>query len=353
MSGQRLWDVFCRVIDNFGDAGVCWRLSADLAARGEQVRLWIDDPAPLTFMAPAGAPGVEVIRWAADVSDREPGDIVVETFGCDPPEAFVARMAARPHAPLWINLEHLSAEPWVERSHGLPSPQRNGLVKWFYFPGFTPRTGGLLREPGLLAARQGFDRVAWLRDRGLTPRPGERVVVLFCYENPRLAEWLACLADRPTLLLATPGLVQRQLRGLVLPPQVRTLDLPWFDQAGFDRLLWSADMNVVRGEDSVLRAAWAGAPFVWHIYPQQDRAHEAKLRAFLDLLTEGAEPESAAALARLWRRFNGLEPGAIALPDGTAWAAMTLGLQHRLAAQDDLVSRLLSFVAGKSRLQLE
>ena len=104
MAGQRLWDIFCRVIDNHGDAGVCWRLSADLAARGQTVRLWIDDPAPLGFMAPRGAAGVEVIRWDAAAPDHEPGDIVIEAFGCDPPARFVERMAARQAAPTWIDI---------------------------------------------------------------------------------------------------------------------------------------------------------------------------------------------------------------------------------------------------------
>lgn len=348
MASQRLWDLFCRVIDNFGDAGVCWRLAADLAARGERVRLWIDDPAPLAFMAPNGASGVEVIRWTAEVPAHEPGDVVVEAFGCDPPAAFVARMAARSRAPVWLNLEYLSAEAWVERSHGLPSPQRNGLTKWFYFPGFTPRTGGLLREPGLLASRQTFDRDHWLRARGLSPRPGERVVVLFCYENPRLADFVAALGDTPTLLLATPGFAQKQMKDLALPPQVRVLALPWIDQPGFDRLLWSADLNVVRGEDSILRAVWAGAPFVLHIYPQHDRAHDAKLLALLGLLANSTDSTAAAGLARLWRRFNGLEPGTIALPDVAAWAEMSRRLRERLAGQDDLVTRLLAYIEEKS-----
>ncbi|RYY80235.1 MAG: DUF2331 family protein [Comamonadaceae bacterium] len=119
------WDIFCRVIDNHGDAGVCWRLAAELAARGHAVRLWIDDPAPLAFMAPHGQPGVEVIHWTEAAPDLVPGEVVVEAFGCDPPDAFVARMKAAP-ALSWINLEYLSAEPWVERNHGLPSPVNAG-----------------------------------------------------------------------------------------------------------------------------------------------------------------------------------------------------------------------------------
>lgn len=348
MAGQRLWDIFCRVIDNHGDAGVCWRLSADLASRGHAVRLWIDDPAPLGFMAPQGAAGVEVIRWDAAAPDHDPGDIVIEAFGCDPPARFVDRMAARQAAPVWINLEYLSAEGWVERSHGLPSPQRNGLVKWFYFPGFNERTGGLLREPGLLAAREAFDRAAWLDSQGLRPQPGERVAVLFCYDNPGLADFIAAWGRQPTLLLAAPGFAQRQVEALQLPPTVRARVLPWLDQSGFDRLLWSADLNVVRGEDSILRAVWAGAPFVWHIYPQDDGAHGPKLQAFLDLLNRDASPAEGHALTQLWRRFNGLEPGPIVLPELQAWGEQSRGLRQRLAAQDDLVTRLLAFVAGKS-----
>jgi len=115
-----LWDVFCRVVDNFGDVGVCWRIAADLASRGEHVRLWLDDAVALGWMAPGGHPGVEVLDWLQEASALHTGDVVIEAFGCDLPAPFVARMAAAPRPPVWINLEYLSAEPYVERSHGLP-----------------------------------------------------------------------------------------------------------------------------------------------------------------------------------------------------------------------------------------
>ena len=72
------WDVYCRVVDNLGDAGVCWRLAAGLAARGQQVRLVIDDAAPLAFMAPQGAPGVQVLGWPGPLDDS---DVKVTTDG--------------------------------------------------------------------------------------------------------------------------------------------------------------------------------------------------------------------------------------------------------------------------------
>src|SRR5512145_3453369 len=99
-----LWDLFCRVVDNHGDIGVCWRLAADLAARGERLRLWVDDASALAWMAPQGAPGVEVFAWGgAQHAGGDPGDVVIEVFGCDPPAGFVARMSAMARPPCWIN----------------------------------------------------------------------------------------------------------------------------------------------------------------------------------------------------------------------------------------------------------
>lgn len=350
-----LWDLFCRVVDNHGDLGVCWRLAADLAARGERLRLWVDDASALAWMAPQGVAGVEVRAWGdAERLDVAPGDVVIEAFGCDPPSGFVSRMAATHPSPCWINLEYLSAEAYVERSHALPSPQAGGpgagLTKWFFYPGFTPRTGGLLREPDLLARRAGFDAGGWLASHGIAPLPGERVVSLFCYENEALPAVVASMAGTPALLLATPGLAARQLRALCdrvrLPPRQRVIELPYFTQTDFDHLLWSCDLNFVRGEDSFVRAQWAGVPFVWQIYPQQDGAHDAKLEAFLDRFLAGAEPGLAADLRALWCAWNGLG-GALRWPDAVAWRRHCENWRTGLASQPDLATQLLGFVHEK------
>ena len=331
------WDVFCRVIDNLGDVGVCWRLARDLAARGDTVRLWIDDASALAWMAPGGATGVEVGAFDAA---GEPGEVVVEAFGCDPPPAFVARMAAR--RPVWINLEYLSAEDYVERSHRLPSPQRDGQTKWFFYPGFSERTGGLLREPGLLAERAAFDRDAWLAAHGLVPAAGERVVTLFCYDNPAVPALLAALAQRPTLLLLTPGPAQRQVTSA--PAGVRTAALPWLPQPEFDRLLWASDLNFVRGEDSLVRAIWAGMPFVWQAYPQDDGVHALKLDA---LLARMAAPGDVAAMWRAWNGTAAPGTGWPAWPDAAGWQAAAREFRAELAALPDLGNALREFARRK------
>ena len=165
---SKTWDIFCRVVDNYGDVGVSWRLARLIAREhGKRVRLWLDDLTVLAKLRPEIDPGrdvqtleqVQVARIRDPFDDFEVADVVLETFGCDPPEAYVHAMAKRAEKPRWINLEYLSAEDWVEGSHALPSPNpRLPLTKHFFFPGFTPRTGGLLREESVLRRRDEFQR---------------------------------------------------------------------------------------------------------------------------------------------------------------------------------------------------
>jgi uncharacterized repeat protein (TIGR03837 family) len=346
-----LWDLFCRVVDNFGDIGVCWRLSCDLASRGEEVRLWVDDPSALAWMASVVHPGVKVLRWTDEAAGIEAGDVVIEAFGCDPPPAFVERMARAATPPTWINLEYLSAEAYVERSHGLPSPHSSGLTKWFFYPGFTPATGGLIREADLLRQQQRFDAAAWLDRHQVHARPGERIVSLFCYDNPILPALLDTLSDQPTLLLAAAGpastQVARELGTTLARRSLRAVLLPWLTQVEYDHLLWASELNFVRGEDSFVRAQWAAQPFVWQIYPQHDAAHAAKLQAFADRFLAMSDAAQAASVRALWAHWNGLADGAPTLPPLAPWRAACVVWRDSLLAQDDLATQLQRFVAER------
>jgi len=363
------WDIFCRVIDNFGDIGVCWRLSADLAARGQQVRLWVDDASALAWLAPQGCPGVQVRAWGGLLAPHEaPTQVLVEAFGCEVAPEFIADSARVSKAAgqeyLWINLEYLSAEGYVERCHRLPSPVRQGAalggVKWFFYPGFTPATGGLLREPGLLDRQARFDGPAWRAARcpGPPAVPNERWISLFCYEPAALPALLAQCARQPTRLLATPGrataatqsaLQDMDKNGLQGTPDKRgQLSISYLDpcpQPAFDEMLWGCDLNLVRGEDSLVRALWAGRPLVWQIYPQHDNAHHDKLHAFLDWL------HAPASLRRFHAAWNGLEGAPpLHIPDDDAlaeWTGCVQAARTRLLAQDDLVTQILGFVREK------
>jgi uncharacterized repeat protein (TIGR03837 family) len=351
------WDLYCRVIDNHGDIGVGWRLAADLARRGESVRLAVDDASALAWMAPAGVERVTVVGWN-DGPSAAP-DVVVELFGAGrPPGSWRIGSAA----PLLVNVDHLTAEPYAERAHGLPSPLRRAgeppSTSWFYFPGFTRESGGLLREPGRLERRREFGRGdAWLASLGIAPIDGERRVSLFCYRNDALGELLDALSTTPTLLLATAGAATEQVTSLLGPSlrrgRLRVRPLPLLSQDDFDRLLWSSDLNLVRGEDSLVRAIWAGAPFLWQLYVQDDGAHNAKLAAFLDLYFAGADPVLESAARAAFERWNGkgdarsVEQIASSGSLEQAWTAHALARRDTVAGQPDLVSRLIAFVEAK------
>lgn len=376
-----LWDVFCQVIDNFGDIGVCWRLCSDLAARGHRVRLWVDDATTLTWMAPGAIegqhPGIRVLPWAqsgnpAYLANLPTANVWIEAFGCQIATEFIANSAYSTGAkrqydqkmPVWINLEYLSAESFVDRSHGLPSPVMHGpakgWIKHFFYPGFTARTGGLLREPGLMARRAAFDGVAWLRQLGIASRPDEQRVSLFCYEPPALPRLLRQLSRgcTPTHLLVTPGRAATAVKTAIhnnndLKPSLNRHSLlsisylPTLTQIEFDHLLWACDLNFVRGEDSLVRAIWAGAPFVWHIYPQSDGAHGPKLQALLDMMHANAD------VRELYQAWNGMQANSdpmndpaqlLPWPEPTAWVESVQAMRSRLVAQDDLCTALVQFV---------
>jgi len=351
------WDLYCRVVDNFGDIGVAWRLAADLAARGESVPLAVDDPRALAWMAPEGADRVTVVGWNDGPSPAP--DVVVELFGGGRPLGSWRPAEERP--PVLVNVEHLTAETYAERSHGLPSPaQRPGepaSTTWFYFPGFTAASGGLPREPGLLERRQAFGTgAAWLASHGIAARAGERRVSLFCYRNDALPSLLDALASTPTLLLAAHGPATEQVTALLgsslARGALRAVALPRLSQHDFDRLLWSCELNFVRGEDSLVRAIWAGVPFVWQLYVQDDGAHGAKLAALLDRFLAGAPAALARDVRSDFAAWNGSAgPLQTALfgraPLHDAWAAHCLQWRDALAAQSDLVTRLIAFAGSK------
>ncbi|MFC5695978.1 elongation factor P maturation arginine rhamnosyltransferase EarP [Pseudomonas sp. GCM10022186] len=337
------WDIFCNVIDNFGDIGVTWRLARQLVAEhGQAVRLWVDEPAVFAPLCPQADPeadsqwqqGVEIRHWRRDWRPVDAADVVIEAFACQLPEQYLAAMAARADPPRWLNLEYLSAEDWVAGCHGLPSFQPNGLQKAFYFPGFAEGTGGLLREAGLLERRRAFQadpeaRRAFLEELGVELEDGALLVSLFAYENAALAGWLDALAagDRPVQLLVPVGRVLADLARwlgedrLVAGARFRhgrlsIAVLPFVSQEDYDLVLWSCDFNAVRGEDSFVRAQWAGRPLLWHIYQQEEDAHWEKLEAFLAVHCRDLSPAAAAALTESWRAWNRGEGM------GQAWAAL-------------------------------
>ncbi|HEY1043647.1 MAG TPA: elongation factor P maturation arginine rhamnosyltransferase EarP [Telluria sp.] len=304
--------LFCKVVDNYGDIGICWRFALQLhEEHGIDVTLWVDDLRTFQRIRPdvninAGVQqvaGVTVRHWrdqSGVFAPADVADIVIEFFAVDIPPAYVAAMAQCNPKPVWLNLEGLSAEEWVEGCHTLPSshPQLP-LTKYFFFPGFTSKTGGLLREASLLERRRQFQAdpaapAAFLSGLGVTAAEMASLKVsLFCYPHAPVAElfdtwqgsaWpVTCLAPEGAAADAVGAFLgSAPTAGAVATRGSLTVRvIPFVAQPDYDQLLWSCDLNFVRGEDSFVRAQWAGKPFVWHIYHQEENLHHKKLRAFL------------------------------------------------------------------------
>lgn len=381
------WDIFCCVVDNFGDIGVTWRLAKQLAADGHgQVRLWVDDLASFAKICPPLDPaslgqwqeGVYICPWQNELNRKAtPAKVVIEAFACQLPPYFIEAMAAQIPAPQWVNLEYLSAEPWVEQCHGLASPQRvgtNALNKYFYFPGFSAKTGGLLCERALPAQCQQWQQdekqqLAFWQGHGVSVALVKQLKIsLFTYENTALISLVQAWRQQTTpitLLLPMGRALADVLKGADIaqsPQQVAagaqfdcqslTIKvLPMTPQDHYDRLLWSSDINFVRGEDSFVRAQWAARPFIWHIYPQQEEAHIEKLEQFLDSYLADAPPLFGQWLRAWHLAFNrGQDCDAYwcQLPQfADQWRQHALQWSQKLLNHGDLVTGLVKFLESR------
>jgi uncharacterized repeat protein (TIGR03837 family) len=372
--------IFCKVVDNYGDIGICWRLARQFhGEHGVAVTLWVDDLASFRRICPevdvaAAAQrvqGVTVRHWRGQDEDFAPGDIddiVIEFFACDIPPRYIEAMAQRTPRPVWLNLEGLTAEDWVEGCHRLPSMHpRLKLTKHFFFPGFTAQTGGLLREAGLEEERKRFlgdpgQVRGFLRDLGLPDAEVDSLKVsLFCYPHAPVAELFAAWqsGNEKLTCLVPEGVAAQAVEAFLGAPPIAGAAatrgalsvrvLPFVPQPDYDRLLWACDLNFVRGEDSWVRAQWAGKPFVWHIYPQDENLHHKKLRAFLDRYAP-----DIGSLQDLMLHWNA------ALATEADWPVLWSALQAdrariemrseewqgRMLANGDLASNLLAFSAS-------
>ncbi len=373
------WDIFCQIVDNYGDAGVCWRLARALSRLSSssvnnvecddsRIRLFCDDLNVLNVIAHGDAVahgaslGIEVLPWSAAESSAtlaSVGDVVIEAFACHLPTSYVEAMvhkssektATKP--PIWINLEYLTAEAWADEMHLMPSPQNNGLNKYFYFPGFTPKTGGvLLGDWHEVTSGKEVSPPNSLSLVLQSCRPTSKKISVFNYKYAPLDAWLdsvnqAALAHGDTVdvfLCADQNVSTETQKAFSLAGStVKLIQLPFIPQEDYDYLLSVCDMNLVRGEDSFVRAQWAGKPFIWDIYPQSDLAHEVKLNAFLERYFEAssAELRSTGLAAMKWG------PASDWWSHLNAWTSHSEAWRQKLASLGHLEGKILDFVKSQ------
>jgi uncharacterized repeat protein (TIGR03837 family) len=291
------WDIFCQIIDNYGDAGVCWRLARSLANQHHQnIRLFCDDlhTLKLLMMGVTNTKNIEVLPWEASYQNArhpvDPPNVVIQAFSCELPARYLQNLLIAPQKPILINLEYLSAEAWVADFHSKPSPQGHGLQKYFFFPGFQDNTGGLLLDPIPSPQSQVPTSLVpiWKQCRADSVK-----ISVFSYPGAPIKLWLDSFnqLNAPCDVLLAFGnaeLLQLQQQSWT---NLNLISMPFIPQDDYDWLLSQCDLNIVRGEDSFIRAQLAGKPFIWNIYPQDDGAHEVKLNAFLNLYLRNTAPE--------------------------------------------------------------
>jgi uncharacterized repeat protein (TIGR03837 family) len=122
-------------------------------------------------------------------------------------------------------------------------------------------------------------------------------------------------------------------------------------QPQYDKLLACCDINFVRGEDSVIRAHWAGKPFIWQIYRQEQQAHLVKLQAFLDKYLRHATDDQKNAIEKLHMAWNMEQDIAAEFALFSNFSEQiqmhTKNWQEYLIQQQDLASNLVRFAENK------
>jgi uncharacterized repeat protein (TIGR03837 family) len=352
------WDVFCRIVDNFGDIGVCWRLCQQLAHEHHLlVRLFIDDLAIASNIIPTlnselksqVINQVEILTWQS-ANIIQPAGVALETFSCKLPADYLAAMQG---ISTWVNLEYLSAEPWVAEFHARSS-NNTKPARHFFFPGFTEATGGLIREVDVFQKNQLTTNKYQLETVSLK-------VSLFCYPHASIPDLLNAMAEsnqRVDCYVPASSILPHIAEffnldaveaGFILSKKNLNVHIiPFLSQADYDQLLASCDINFVRGEDSWIRAIWAGKPFIWQPYLQTENTHVTKMNAFLDLFYADCEANSKAVVFKahsawvtgkittdIWQNY--LDALHVTKP-------FTLVKASQLATQTDLASKLVIFL---------
>ena len=279
-------DIFCQVIDNYGDVGVAYRLAREFKRvyLNKKLRFIINQMEELNLIKKSEE--IEIITYQ-DISKIEnSADLIIESFGCEIPKEYMDR--ALKNSKLIINLEYFSAEDWVDDFHLQESFLGENLKKYFFIPGLSKKSGGILLDNEFLERKKKVtkNKRYYLKKIGINEKY-DLIGSVFSYEKnfDFLIEELKKL-DKKILLLILSEKTQKNFikyfDNVNNYDKIKFVKLPFFTYDKYEELLALCDFNLVRGEDSFVRALLLGKPFLWHIYPQDENTHIKKLESFLE-----------------------------------------------------------------------
>lgn len=303
-------DIFCEIIDNYGDIGVVYRTAKELQKifPESKIRVFLNRldefkkiNSQVLDLPSQNIDGIEYITFdylRDNANELLTAQVIIEAFGCQIPKEYME--IAYDNSELLINLEYLSAEDWIEDFHLQSSPLGRGkLKKVFFMPGFTEKSGGVIADSNYLERIQRvlenkeFYEKKYLSD--IEDRENKIIGTLFSYEKnfTPLLEDLKKL-DKDVVILAMGEKTQDSLRKILKNFSIEDFRnslkygkieirfLNFLNQEEYEELINIVDFNFVRGEDSFIRAVLTGKPYMWHIYCQEEYAHMDKIEGFLD-----------------------------------------------------------------------
>ena len=279
-------DIFCQVIDNYGDVGVAYRLAREFKRvyPNKKLRFVINQIEELNLIRKSE--DIEIILYK-DISKIEnSADLIIESFGCEIPKEYMDK--ALKNAELIINLEYFSAEKWVDDFHLQESFLGGNLKKYFFIPGLSEKSGGILLDNEFLERKKKVEanKEYYLEKFGIKEKY-DLIGSVFSYEKnfDSLIEELKKLGKKIILLILSEKTQKNFIKYFDNGnnyDKIKFVKLPFFSYDKYEELLALCDFNLVRGEDSFVRALLLGKPFLWHIYPQDENTHIKKLESFLE-----------------------------------------------------------------------
>lgn len=315
--------VLCKVVDNFGDIGVVWRLCCQLSNQikkenfTSKINLIVDDLASFNKICNSVdsnksfqiVENINIFNWNDEKlcydefskNDGENLSVILEVFQCGRPlwmEKILFEEKLNRTVQI-IMIDYLTAEKYAEDFHCLQSLTRSSKVqKVNFMPGFTNKTGGLIIDS------------EW---EHFCDYKNNKTLLCFTYDRNWDALANACKkSNYIEKVLIAPGKGFESLKksfysNFIKDSNLKIEELSFMNQNEWDKMLKNCGVLFIRGEESMSRACLSGIPFVWHAYPQSDEYQLIKVRALLERMSIHFKCEDFKIIEKVWILINSAE----------------------------------------------
>lgn len=313
--------VLCKVVDNFGDIGVVWRLCCQLSNQikkenfTSKINLIVDDLASFNKICNSVdsnksfqiVENINIFNWNDEKlcydefskNDGENLSVILEVFQCGRPswmEKILFEEKLNRTVQI-IMIDYLTAEKYAEDFHCLQSLTRSSKVqKVNFMPGFTNKTGGLIIDS------------EW---EHFCDYKNNKTLLCFTYDRNWDALANACKkSNYIEKVLIAPGKGFESLKKsfhFIKDSNLKIEELSFMNQNEWDKMLKNCGVLFIRGEESMSRACLSGIPFVWHAYPQSDEYQLIKVRALLERMSVHFSVEDFRIIEKVWILINSAE----------------------------------------------